>query len=314
MMFRHRIFIYKNRARAAAMLLALTVLLSLIPLALPRFMPEGTKSGSEAESFEYTNNDFDGVKSDATVAFMTTVSQTVTTPDVESLKLLETSSNMKSVDQSKVLEVKLETGNETVRQLWDASSPWPVFSSNGSSTARLLDVIAAPETPNLPVERGIVPPVENLLVNNANGDSGNKSVEEGDNREHGTASYKPWSGPWWPMKNGGLNVPLGKYDKITGHAAVAWENQHNLAGNFRELPGWFGFCHAWAAASILEKEPQQVRTVSIVYQRQGHGVFGIRLQESENRFLVAIREGCESPDKSRRFSKTCFRFSGRCAK
>ena len=236
--------------------------LSLIPLALPRFALDGLKSGNETERFEYNNSDQVGVKSDSEVAFATEVSQTVVMPNAESMKLFKTSPYVKNADHPNVLEVKLETRHETIRQLWDTSSPWPVFSENETSIARLLDVTAS-NVPQVPTERAIVPPVESLLVYNTNDHSGMKSFEEGDNREHGVTSYKPWSGPWWPMRNGGLNVPLGKYDKITGLASVAWENKHNLAGNFRELPGWYGFCHAWAAASILEKEPQQVRYISL---------------------------------------------------
>ena len=256
--------------------------LSLIPIALPRFVSDETKSGDATERFEYNNSDFDGVKSDTTVAFLTSVSQTVGTPDAERMKLFREIPGAKSVDELNVFEVKLETRNETVRQLWNASSPWPVFSENGMSTARLLDVVDASETLQNPTERGIVPPAESLLANIVNDtelDSDVKSVEEGDLYEHGVASYKPWSGPWWPMCDGGLNVPLGKYDKITGHASVDWENKHNLAGNFRELPDWFGFCHAWAAASILEKEPQQIRRIS-------HAAGQLSLETGDQKGLV----------------------------
>ena len=239
--------------------------LSLIPLALPCFTTEGAKSDSEAETFEYNNSDFDGIKSDLPVSFLTTVSQTVGTPDAESMKQFDASPWVKSIDTPDVLEVKLVTQNETVRQLWDASAPWPVFSENGVSTARLLDIAVFGES-QVSTERGIVPPAMNLLADNADDDN-TKSVEEGGNREHGVASYKPWSGPWWPMNHGGLSVPLGKYDRITGHTSVAWERQHNLTGNFRELPEWFGFCHAWAAASILEKEPKQVRNIAVGNRR-----------------------------------------------
>lgn len=65
----------------------------------------------------------------------------------------------------------------------------------------------------------------------------------------------PWSGYWWPLCHGGLVGPLAKYDQATGRKAVAWErcNRKIPAG----LPQWFGFCHAWAASSVMEPEPRK---------------------------------------------------------
>lgn len=63
----------------------------------------------------------------------------------------------------------------------------------------------------------------------------------------------PWSGYWWPISQGEMLVPLGKYDTLVGARAAAWERTNNPPGP--DVPKWFGYCHAWAASSIMESEP-----------------------------------------------------------
>ena len=86
--------------------------------------------------------------------------------------------------------------------------------------------------------------------------------------EQKTADKIPWAGYWWPLNQGqtalgyyphGAPGPLSKYDqyveaKYGGDSrAKEWE----LANHFKPgAPGWFGHCHAWAAASVLEDEPR----------------------------------------------------------
>lgn len=66
-----------------------------------------------------------------------------------------------------------------------------------------------------------------------------------------------WSGYWWPIKDGELINPLSKYDKVTGKKAADWERKNNPPGP--NVPEWYGYCHAWAASSVMEKEPQKNR-------------------------------------------------------
>ena len=86
--------------------------------------------------------------------------------------------------------------------------------------------------------------------------------------EQSTADKIPWAGYWWPLNQGqtalgyyphGAPGPLAKYDqyveaKYGGDSrAKEWElANHYMPG----APGWFGHCHAWAAASVLEDEPR----------------------------------------------------------
>jgi hypothetical protein len=80
--------------------------------------------------------------------------------------------------------------------------------------------------------------------------------------ESAAANTTPWSGWWWPAKTGNLVLgyhygdpgALVKHDQITGRQSAQWEqgNQFHFSPNG---PEWWGHCHAWAAAAVLEPEP-----------------------------------------------------------
>lgn len=84
------------------------------------------------------------------------------------------------------------------------------------------------------------------------------------------ATKIPWSASYYPQMVGALfngylpgeAAPLAKYDEYTGQGtnAAAWEKAHRS----QNVPGWFGYCHAWSAASIMVDEPQ--------FSRYGKGV------------------------------------------
>jgi hypothetical protein len=77
--------------------------------------------------------------------------------------------------------------------------------------------------------------------------------------EEGVSKHIPWSGYWFPMAKGELLGPLKKYDALTGSNAFVWEyNKYPPGAN---VPEWHGYCHGWAAAAVLEKEPAQVRMI-----------------------------------------------------
>lgn len=85
--------------------------------------------------------------------------------------------------------------------------------------------------------------------------------------DKGRARVTPWSGHWWPTAKGelvkgyrpGEPGPLVKYDLALGRQnrpASNWYMQHEYKP---DAPGWWGYCHAWAAAAVVEKEPRQER-------------------------------------------------------
>ncbi|MFO0905752.1 MAG: DUF4384 domain-containing protein [Pirellulales bacterium] len=75
--------------------------------------------------------------------------------------------------------------------------------------------------------------------------------------DQGQVDRTPWSGYWWPHREGQILGPLAKYDQLTGKAAAAWERKQHPPGP--EVPRWHGYCHAWAASAVREPEPAQSR-------------------------------------------------------
>ena len=76
--------------------------------------------------------------------------------------------------------------------------------------------------------------------------------------DEGVTRYVPWSGSYWPIREGALiRGPLAKYDRITGRQAARWEFQENPPHG--EVPEWFGYCHAWSAAAVLDHEPSRMQ-------------------------------------------------------
>ncbi len=87
------------------------------------------------------------------------------------------------------------------------------------------------------------------------------------------ASFTPWSGYWWPMRQGklifgynGNPSPLEKYDLLVSGQfpweATNWEEENHY------LPDgeyWYGYCHAWANASVLEDIDFQVSAHQGIY-------------------------------------------------
>ncbi|HEX5103907.1 MAG TPA: DUF4384 domain-containing protein [Pirellulaceae bacterium] len=102
--------------------------------------------------------------------------------------------------------------------------------------------------------------------------------------DEGSAKHIPWSGYWFPMAKGEILEPLRKYDALTGRNAFAWEYQRNPPG--QNVPEWHGYCHAWAAAAVLEKEPSQVRAA-----HYGNGSIPLRISD-QKAWLTA----CHSAD------------------
>jgi hypothetical protein len=74
--------------------------------------------------------------------------------------------------------------------------------------------------------------------------------------EEGKARIVPWSGYWWPLFEGRMAAPSGPLDKyeqfLNKKGAVAWEQQaHPRSRAYK----WEGYCHAWSAAALMEREP-----------------------------------------------------------
>lgn len=74
--------------------------------------------------------------------------------------------------------------------------------------------------------------------------------------EEGKARKVPWSGYWWPVKQGAMvSGPLAKYDQFVGGSSQAarWERDKYKG---QAVADWWGYCHAWSAACVTEAEPK----------------------------------------------------------
>lgn len=97
--------------------------------------------------------------------------------------------------------------------------------------------------------------------------------------EEASAKNTPWSGYWWPHRQGAMLAPLTNYDHLTGAGAVAWEREHHPSGP--ATPEWFGYCHAWAASSVLEAEPTSAHMARFQQRKK-------RLQVGDQKGLLAV--------------------------
>ncbi len=78
----------------------------------------------------------------------------------------------------------------------------------------------------------------------------------------GQAAHKPWSGYWWPLQSGelvygynGHPSPIEKYDLYTrGYYPAAATQSAKEAWHDPDVPYWWGICHGWANAAILEHQ------------------------------------------------------------
>jgi len=233
--------------------------LSVLPIALPQFPEGGVKA---VGAFEYeTISGPGGIKAVGEVGFATEVRQELARPTADGLKGILDDPQIKSLGDVPLVEVKLTTPDQTVRQIWGQDSPWPIFADNGVTQMRLVE------------ERKLAPqgrPAAGEGAPLGDGSSapssdGTQSLRVSDGQEQAAAEITPWSGYWWPIRDGQLLIPLGKYDRLTGQQAAAWERENNPPGP--DVPRWFGYCHAWSAASMLEPEPRGNRTVAAASAR-----------------------------------------------
>ena len=75
-----------------------------------------------------------------TLAFTQEVNQTVTKPEEVFMKSLDD-----TLPQDETVQVEINGGRQTVKQVWAPGNPWPVYSDNGVTEARLIDFVPADE-------------------------------------------------------------------------------------------------------------------------------------------------------------------------
>jgi hypothetical protein len=112
--------------------------LTALPIDLPVFL--GARAKSTQRFIYEAINGPEGKKAPNHLGFIFEVEQQIRrTPPEEVQKLVPS-----ILPQNRpITEVRLKGMNRQVRQLWTAEAPWPVYSSNGATTARLVKVIPA---------------------------------------------------------------------------------------------------------------------------------------------------------------------------
>lgn len=74
--------------------------------------------------------------------------------------------------------------------------------------------------------------------------------------DEGRVPKTVWSGYYWPTVKQEILKPLAKYDNLTGASSVAWEKEYNPSvRDGKPVPSWWGLCHGFSAAALLEEEP-----------------------------------------------------------
>lgn len=118
--------------------------LTALPIDLPLFTP----GSSRATKFSYEAiTGPAGKRAVGDVGFAVDIEQSIQPAKAEDLqKLLPQAMSRdlsKDLEKKPVVDVKLKTPEREVRQLWQAGQPWPVYSDNGQTKAKLIKVTPA---------------------------------------------------------------------------------------------------------------------------------------------------------------------------
>lgn len=117
---------------------------SALPLDMPLLLGGRTK-GTQTFHYEAIPGP-GGAKAIGDVGFAFEVTQDLATQSPEKARNLLHGDLIKSLEDRPLLEVKLKTCERSVTQLWQAGTPWPAYSENGTTVARLVDWTPARQT------------------------------------------------------------------------------------------------------------------------------------------------------------------------
>lgn len=116
--------------------------LTALPLDVPLFLG-GRIKGSQSFRYEAISGP-PGQKAVGDIGFGFEVRQSFSRPEAAHVKGLVNEAFAKSIQTRPAVEVRLDSFDRQVRQLWQPGSPWPVYTDNGTTVARLIKVIPAP--------------------------------------------------------------------------------------------------------------------------------------------------------------------------
>ncbi len=122
----------------------------------------------------------------------------------------------------------------------------------------------------------------------------------------GQAEFKPWSGYWWPLKQGelvhgynGHPSPIEKYDLyVHGYYPAAATQMAKAAWYDPDVPYWYGICNGWANAAILEHQEFKPSADRNLFLNVGDkkGLLAAIHAEDET-----LHESCYSPEPFHRY-------------
>src|SRR5262249_97920 len=124
--------------------------LSALPIDLPAFLPQGFKAPADGEytfvsqptSASPTAKEAKDLGDGRTVRFAHKVKQGVGAPDARAMKAIPAAF---AKGGEPVVAVELKDRDKTVVQLWQKGSPWPLYTDNGRTKAKLVSVGEARE-------------------------------------------------------------------------------------------------------------------------------------------------------------------------
>lgn len=115
--------------------------LTALPVDFPLLLG-GRMKGTQAFSYEAVPGP-SGTKDIGDLGFAFDVTQDLDARPSEHARKLLHADFVKSLEARPMLEVKLKTFHREVKQLWQAGLPWPAYSDNGVTVARLVKQIPA---------------------------------------------------------------------------------------------------------------------------------------------------------------------------
>jgi len=115
--------------------------LSALPIDLPLFQG-GSSKGLQSFTYE-ANIGPAGQKAVGDLGFAYEIQQEIAPVEPAEVKGLIADTFTKSLENQPVVEVKLRRFDRQIRQLWQPGQPWPVYSDNGTTKCRLIEVIPA---------------------------------------------------------------------------------------------------------------------------------------------------------------------------
>jgi len=112
--------------------------LTALPIDLPVFL-----GSTRAQKFSYTSvsGPAESKRAVGDVAFAVDITQTLTPVKLDAVRSLVPPDFTRGLEDQPLVEVKLKTPERSVRQIWKAGQPWPVFADNGTTTAKLIKVL-----------------------------------------------------------------------------------------------------------------------------------------------------------------------------